>query len=99
MNENKKFNLKNRPNTITDAIPIGDKELFKFMLERHQEFAKWFKGFEARQRQNLADFEKAIKNTSLVNDPCFIRCWEALRNYIKLEVLGVEPKIKEEMKR
>jgi len=82
-----KYDLKNKPKPI-DGIPTVD-EL---------KYTTWFDGFEARQRQNLADFEKAIKNTSLVNDPCFIRCWEALRNYIKLEVLGVEPKIKEEMK-
>lgn len=91
----KKFTLKNRPNMITDAIPIGDKELFKFMLERHKEFAKWFKGFEERQRQNLADYEKALE-TKKNWDKEFLACWKAISNYIKLEVLGVKPKIKEE---
>jgi len=86
-NHAQKFTLKNRPNTITDAIPIGDKELFKFMLERHQEFAKWFKGFEARQRQNLADYEKALE-TKKNWDREFLVCWYAISNYIKLEILG-----------
>ena len=97
MSENKKFNLKNRPHRVDYSS--DEHGLLQFAIES----TEWFEGFETRQRQNLADFEKAIKNTSLVNDPCFIRCWEvrcweALRNYIKLEVLGVEPKIKEEMK-
>ena len=98
MSENKQFNLNNRPNTITDAIPIGDKELFKFMLERHKEFAEWFKNFEERQRENLAAYEKASQKQKHWEKE-FTGCWTAVSNYIKLEVLGVEPKIKEETKR
>ncbi len=71
-------NLKNRPQFY---IRRNDGEYV-------QQSEEWFEDFEKRQRQNLADYENAIKNTESVNDPCFIRCWEALRNYIKKEILG-----------
>ena len=76
-----KYTLKNRPDT-------GD-ALAKAV------FDEWFEGFEKRQRQNLADYEKALK-THEKSDKKFLTRWKAISNYIELEVLGVDPKIKEE---
>jgi hypothetical protein len=84
----KKFNLKNRPQ-------FHGNERIEFSNDHPTE---WFEGFEKRQRQNLADDQKALK-THEKSDKKFLARWKAISNYIELEVLGVEPKIKEETKR
>ncbi|MCJ7630853.1 hypothetical protein MUP77_00405 [Candidatus Bathyarchaeota archaeon] len=53
------------------------------------ECVQWFEGFEKRQRQNLADYEKALEEKAHW-DKEFLACWKAISNYIKLEVLGKE---------
>jgi hypothetical protein len=68
-----KFNLKNRPPAMSPCSQVEE----------------WFKGFEERQRQNLADYEKALE-TKKHCDKEFLACWKAISNYIKLEILGDE---------
>ena len=95
MSENKKFNLQNRPNfrgKTLDLMTVTQKD--NAILECVQ----WFEGFEKRQRQNLANYKQALK-TKKNWDKEFLAYWKAISNYIELEVLGVKPKIKEEIEK
>ena len=89
-----KYTLKNRPSHRGFAFGEDSKKDFGYA----RDCIVWFEGFEKRQRQNLADYEKALE-TQKNWDKEFLACWKAISNYIKLEVLGVEPKSKEETKR
>jgi len=52
-----KANLKNRPRTLREASPIGDKNVFDYMLKRHREFANWFETFEKTLQDLIIQLE------------------------------------------
>jgi hypothetical protein len=98
--ENMKYNLKNRPENKSDYVDITE------MFQKLDEYTAWFEGFEKRQRlihsepQNwLALYKTRIMERFKHHSVSELTPEELLTYFIEEEVLGVEQKIKEEMKR
>ena len=100
-----KYNLKNRPDLDEIAKKNPNKSLTWLVADYHGKATKWFEGFEKQQRSfrdsKIQCVEWLQKYTMIdpLDDMKLTQCQAVLRTFIQEEVLGVEPKIKEEMKR